>query len=51
MGRVAMKGWAVGCFERQLEGEKQIQYIHKQFIRPALFIYLAVSFKTNLNFS
>ena len=23
MGRVAMKGWAVGCRERQMGGEKQ----------------------------
>ena len=23
MGRVAMKGWAVGCNERQMGGEKQ----------------------------
>ena len=23
MGRVAMKGWAVGCSERQVGGEKQ----------------------------
>ena len=38
MGRVTMKGWSVGCNERQMGGGKEntIHTLHKQFIPTAL---------------